>query len=97
MNLRKSNKQKNTQSQRFRLRYAIIAGFSIVAIATGIFIYLQISQTELTKAEVSSNLSSESLPVEMVVEQLVLSLPDTNNRNGARYKIAKQLTPIIIQ
>ena len=97
MNSKKSYKQKNSQRQRFRLRFAIIAGFSIAALAAGIFFYIQLSRSEVSKAEDGSSLSAETLPVEMVVEQLVIALPDTNNRNGARYKIAKPLTLNVTQ
>ncbi len=91
MNPKKSNKQKNSQRQRFTLRIAIIAGFSFAAIAAGIFFYLQITKTEPTKAEGGLATTLEQLPVEMVVEQMVIALPDTNNRNGVRYKVAKPL------
>jgi hypothetical protein len=92
MNPKKSNKQKNSQRQRFTLRIGIIAGFSVAAIAAGIFFYIQITKTEPSKADDGQAHTMEQLPVEMIVDQMVIALPDTNNRNGARYKVAKPLS-----
>jgi len=92
MNPKKSNKQKNSQRQRFTLRMTIIAGISLATVAAGIFFYIQITKTETTKAEGGQVITQDQLPVEMVVDQMVIAMPDTNNRNGARYKVAKPLS-----
>lgn len=92
MNPRKTNKQKNSLRQRVTLRIAVIAGFSLAAVAAGILFYFQITKTESIKAEDGIVLTSEQLPVDLVVDQMVIISTDTNTRKGTRYKVAKPLS-----
>jgi hypothetical protein len=77
----------------------LVTGISMAAIAAAIFIYVEFSNPEPTKAKNVEYLSPENLPSDLVVNQLVLKTADTNQYNGNRYKVAKplSLTPVISQ
>ncbi len=95
----KHNRQKISQRQRMTVRLVVAVGISFFAIATGIFLYLQLTNSESSKADNTTLINRENLPVDMVIDQMVVNTVDTIERNGNRCKVAKplSLTPVLTQ
>jgi len=91
MNSRKSNKTRVSQRQRISLRLVIAAGISVLLVTVVLIIYFQFTQNEVSKANNTSSLTIDHLPVDFVIENQVTRSTDTLIRNGVRYKIAKLL------
>jgi hypothetical protein len=85
------NRVRKKLRQKFSYRLVVITGVSVLAIATGFFIYFQVSNPESSHAQQVVGLSQDALPVEMEVQDMVIAPADTQSRNG-NYKVAKPLS-----
>ena len=92
MKARKPNKIRTSIRQKLSARIVIAAGVSLAALSAGIFFYLQLTKTEQSKASANQIIIEGNLPVDLVVDQLVITPVDTLMRQGNRYKVAKPLT-----
>ncbi len=92
MSNKSPRKIRSSQRQQLRMRFLIAAGVSCLALGLGFLIYLQLSEPESSKAEIQTPVSHENMPVDMNVETLLIQSPDTNQRNGMNYKVARPLS-----
>jgi len=87
----KSGRSRPSQRQRNTMKWVFAAGISISLATIVLIIYFQFFQKEVSRAKNVETLTAGSLPVDLVIEQQVITNSDTLMRNGVRYKIAKPL------
>jgi hypothetical protein len=91
MNNKGPKKIRQSQRQRLSYRFVIATGIAASAIALVLVIYFQFFRNEIIKAENPLILTEGELPTELIIENPVIQEPDTNMREGVRFKIAKPL------
>ena len=69
----------------------IAAGIAASTITLVLVIYFQFFRNDITKAENPLNLTHGQLPVDLNIEEMAIVAPDSNMRDGVRYKIAQPL------
>lgn len=95
----KPNRQRASLRQRFSRKMIVITGISVALISMMLIIYFQFFKNEPLKAKEKQILTVEEMPVDLHIEEPFIARPDTQLRNGLRYKTAKplQLTPQITE
>lgn len=91
MKKNKPGKIRVSQRQRMSRKMLVAAGISITALSMVLVIYFQFFKNETSKANEKPVPAAEMAPVSMDVELPFVAVPDTQMRNGNRYKIAKPL------
>jgi hypothetical protein len=91
MALNKRNKISGRQRVSQKRRLLIGAGIGIFILGAGILIYLQISTPEQTAAQKRFIIKSDSLPVDLTIDQTAVDTTAINNKS-LNYKVAKPLS-----
>lgn len=79
-----------------RYRLLLVAGISVLALGTGLMVWMQLSAPTTSHAAIQMELSEDALPSDLKVEAMIESVQDTANR-GIRTKAVKplSLTPVL--
>lgn len=77
----------------------VATGISVALLSIMLIIYFQFFSNETLKAREQQILTIEEMPVDLNIEEPFIAQPDTQFRNGLRFKTAKplHLTPQITQ
>ena len=87
-----TGKIRNKVRQKMSYKMILYVGIPVAVISVVLIIFFQFFRNETIKAEKRAILTQDNLPVELVVDEIHQMESDTNQRNGIRYKIAKQIS-----
>jgi hypothetical protein len=93
--MKKSNKRpglrnRTRQRQRIRMRVVIAVASFATMLSTMLILYFQLYKKEESFAK-EIILQEDALPTETKLEAPMIAPADTNQRNGVRFKVAKDI------
>lgn len=83
-------KESQRQKQKLKMTLIIVSAVSLMGMIAGIFIYLNFSQSQKSKAESIFQGYRGQLPTEFYQPKMIIKIPDPK-LNGVSYKVPQQI------